>query len=438
MVRSSFTRLAILGLAFGALGSPLTVSAAGRTNIDLRATYDVDTTLDWDPGTIAVRSVAAITNTSGGPIDHVVLNTFAGPLGRMELLASKVDGVAVDVTVVDQNIIVPIDGGLPDGSRADVLIKYTARFRDRSAGRSFQWSRDRGIISALRSIPWVSKREAFGAHPWGDPFTTAVSPDVDVTFTTDRPLTVASTGQRIYASADGLTQVFEARDVRDFNFTAAPDFETLSGESLDGDTGIVVYGRTLPRGVMLDHAQRALRAFEAKLGPYPYPLLTVSESSGGVAQESPGHIWLSPTLSSTRLGELVVHEIAHQWFYALVGNDQPGEPFADESVAEFMGRWFFDDLGGPRNCPKERLDKGIGYYDGCLYDVIYTQGSTFLASIKDDIGAGTFWTALSQYIADHRFRFGGTSDLLDALRVHAEEVGVDLRPRLEARFPRFY
>lgn len=439
MSTSHLTRLVTVCLALGALSStPLSVSAAERTSIELVATYDAGVTLDWAAGTIAVRSVAAITNGSGGPIDEIVLNSFAGPFGGMELLSAKVDGVPVDAQVIGQNIIVPLGTPLPDGQRVVLLTRYRAHLRDGSAGRSFQWSNDRGIISVLRSIPWVSQREAFDAHPWGDPFTTAVSPDVHVTFTTDRPLTIASTGRPVGASADGLTQDFEAHDVRDFNFTAAPDFKTLAGHSLDGDTDIVVYSRTLPRALMLDHAQRALRAFEAKLGPYPYPRLTVSESSGGVAHESPGHIWLSPTLSATRLGELVVHEIAHQWFYALVGNDQPGQPFADESMAEFLGRWFFGDLGGPRSCARDRLDKGIGYYDGCLYDVIYTQGSTFLAGLKEEMGARTFWAALRHYVAENRFRFGGTADLLNALYSSAQAVGVDLRPRLAARFPRFY
>ena len=45
---------------------------------------------------------------------------------------------------------------------------------------------------------------------------------------TDRRLVLATTGDRVSVSADGLTQVFEARDVRDFTVTAATDFRTAS------------------------------------------------------------------------------------------------------------------------------------------------------------------------------------------------------------------
>ena len=46
------------------------------------------------------------------------------------------------------------------------------------------------------------------------PFVTANSPYVRVTLRTDRKLVIASTGDRTAISADGLTQTFEARNVR--------------------------------------------------------------------------------------------------------------------------------------------------------------------------------------------------------------------------------
>lgn len=412
------------------------IGMGGRTSIDLRATYDARATLDWETGTILVRSAAHITNTSGGPIDYLVLNTFAGALGRMEILTAKVDGSPVVVTVEDQNMLVPLGVALAEGASTDVLIKYRARFRSGSAGRAYHFSRDNGIVSCLRWIPWVSDYTPFWESIWGEQMNTALSPEVRVSITTDIPLTIASTGSRL--GRTGLRQVFEARDVRDFNFTAAPDFETLAGESLDGDTRIVVYSRTLPRQVMLEHAQQAIERFEEKLGEeYPYPRFTISEASGGAGHESPGHVWLGPTVSSRQLTKLVVHETAHQWFYALVGSDQPNEPFADEAVAEFLTSWFFDEFQFG-DCPRDRLDKGIAYYGGCLYEVIYQQGSVFLDGIRQDIGSVRFWAALRQYIDEHRFRVGTTVELLETLRGHAQAAGVDLLPRYMARFPRLY
>ncbi|MBA2488056.1 MAG: hypothetical protein H0V36_01885 [Chloroflexi bacterium] len=415
---------------------PAAAEAGGRTSIDLRATYDARATIDWDEGTIVVRSMARITNTSGRAIDYLVLNSFAAALGRMEILRAEVDGARVAITVEDQNLLVPLAARLAHGAATEVLIKYRAHFRSGSAGRDYHFSRANGIISCLRWIPWVSDYTPFWESDWGEQMNTAVSPLVQVSITTDIPLTISSTGSRL--SSDGLRQVFQARDVRDFNFTAAPDFETLAGDSFDGDTRIVVYSRTLPRQPMLEHAQQAIELFEQRLGEeYPYPRFTISEASGGAGHESPGHVWLGPTLSTSQLARLVVHETAHQWFYALVGSDQPNEPFADEAVAEFLTSAFFHQFDSG-DCPSDRLDRDISYYGGCLYEVIYQQGSVFLEGIRRDIGARHFWAALRQYIDRHRFRFGSTEELLEALRVHAEVAGVDLLPRYEERFPRLY
>ena len=55
---------------------------------------------------------------------------------------------------------------------------------------------------------------------------TGVSPLVRVTIVSDRRLVYATTGEQVGGS--GLTKTFEARNVRDFAFTAAPDYRLQS------------------------------------------------------------------------------------------------------------------------------------------------------------------------------------------------------------------
>ena len=44
---------------------------------------------------------------------------------------------------------------------------------------------------------------------------------------------------------------------------------------------------------------------------------------------------------TTRIHEVVSHEIAHQWFYGIVGNDEVNEPWLDESYANFSEKLYF-------------------------------------------------------------------------------------------------
>ena len=39
---------------------------------------------------------------------------------------------------------------------------------------------------------------------------------------------------------------------------------------------------------------------------------------------------------------LIVHEAAHQWWYAQVGNDQIAEPWLDEALATFSERVYYE------------------------------------------------------------------------------------------------
>ena len=70
------------------------------------------------------------------------------------------------------------------------------------------------------------------------------------------------------------------------------------------------------------------------LGPYGAPELDVLDVpprivNGGIAMEYPQLI-LSPAYPPA-----VSHEIAHQWFFRLVGNDEWSDPWVDETLTEF-------------------------------------------------------------------------------------------------------
>lgn len=416
--------------------SAIVEGSVDRSSIDLEATYDVEATLDWAARAIDARTELVVRNTSGGSIDRLELNSLAGALGNMQIRASRVDGRHVNVDVIDQTMMVSLGGILPAGASVTVFIRYTATFRSNAEGRNYFFTSAGGILSVHRWIPWVSRRTPFWSAERGDPFTTAVSPQVNVTLSADRDLTYATTGAP--TGREGHTQSFVARDVRDFNFTAAPDFEKLKGRSVDGDTKIVVYSKTLPRGLMMDYARRSIAAFESRVGQYPYGRYTVSESSGGVAMESPGHIWIPRGTPDWNIPFLVVHETGHQWFYSVVGNDQVRQPFADEAMTEFLTRWFMGQFRASR-CDKGRLDRGIAGYSGsCFYEVVYVQGANFIDRLRADVGDQRFWAAVRDYWNGNQFKFGGTVELLEDLRVAAKAADVNVMSRYSARFPRYY
>ena len=416
------------------MASAIVPGVVNRSSLDLDATYRATLKLTWATRAIWVDATAAIRNTSGGPIDRLELNTIAARLGGIRLRPVTVDGTSVTSTVSDQTIVVPLGGILPAGATARIRVRFSARLRNDLAGSDWLFTRANGIADVYRWLPWVSRRIAFDRPNHGDPFETPTSRSVKVTVVTDRRLVLATTGERVSTSSDGLTQVFEAHDVRDFPVTAAADFRTVSRKV--GTTTVSAWYRAGANGAaLLDATADAFAALQARLGPYGYPTLKAVQSAGGFGMESPGLIWI-PGLASPNLRYQAAHETAHQWFYGIVGNDQARQPFADEAAADFVAR---DVMGLHRasRCATARLDLSIYDYSAtCYFETVYIQGGNLLDTARRRMGSSAFWTALRGYVAAHRGAISSTRSLLEAID---DATPIDLGSTLFApRFPRLY
>jgi hypothetical protein len=415
-----------------AYGAALPAGSVNRTSLALTAEYDVLLSLRFNSRAFGVDSIMTVRNDSGDSIDRLELNTIGARLGAMKLGAVTVAGAAVNATVDDQTIVVPLGGVLAPGQSVQVRVRYTATLRSTTSGSNWLFTRANGIVDAHRWIPWVSRRVPFNRPNHGDPFVTPVTPRVRVAITTDRALVFATTGERV--SASGLRQTFEARNVRDFVFAAAPDYRTIS--STVGDTVIRVYYRPGgPASAILAAAKRAIAKMEPLVGPYPYRTYNLAQTAGGYGMEAPGLTWIPTGVGSANLSYLVHHETAHQWFYGIVGNDQAAEPFTDEAVADYLARYVLGQRRASR-CSTARLDLSIyKYSSACYYEVVYIQGGNFIHDLRTRMGYTAFWRGMRAYIAANRFELAPTKTLLDTLDNHTT---LDLVPRFRPRFPRLY
>src|SRR5205814_4944581 len=79
-------------------------------------------------------------------------------------------------------------------------------------------------------------------------------------------------------------------------------------------------------------AVNVLAAHASRFGPYAWPTYTLALTpnlSGGI--EYPSFVMQGPGT----IGRTTSHELGHQWFYGLVGDDQGLDPWLDQVLASY-------------------------------------------------------------------------------------------------------
>ncbi len=183
---------------------------------------------------------------------------------------------------------------------------------------------------------------------------------------------------------------------------------------------------------VLTYSQQALSDFSRWFGPYHRPWLHVVVADFPFSMEYDGLVFVRKgywDAMTAGLDALTVHEIAHQWWFAQVANDQARHPWMDESLATFS-EWLF-----LRHRLPERLEwwetgrwNGLaarGYIDGAIYDygsmltyreAVYHHGALFWREAYHALGEEALFRVLRDYARAHQQGVAWPRDLLQPLQ----------------------
>ena len=133
-----------------------------------------------------------------------------------------------------------------------------------------------------------------------------------------------------------------------------------------------------------------------------------------------------PTIIFTNPNKLTVsHELAHQWWYAIVGDDQFAAPWLDESFATWSQ---FLPYGAWRMCksyswpsPTSQITNDMAYWNNHPneYGVIYDGGGCLLANLASKFGLDRFVQILHLYAKSHWLGVSTTADFKAAIEAAA-------------------
>ena len=320
---------------------------------------------------------------------------------------------AMHVTLDD-----PVASGADGSLTMDLRIEVPAR-NDRFGHHD-------GLTYVGTALPTLAINDDDGWHldPFvdiGESFYSVVG-DYHVVLGTPLGLNTPTTGTAVTSTTTATRRVatYEAQEVRDFEW-AAGELNRRTATAAGGTRIRVWYLPSQTSRSAADHALtnavRAMRTFSDAFGSFPYPEMDVVLSAftafGGM--EYPTIIFTNPDRLT------VAHELAHQWWYGIVGDDQFAEPWLDESFATWSQYLPFDPWVGCRirDWPSStvRLTDDMAYWDAHRdqYWVIYTQGGCMLASLAGRFGRTRFQEILRGYADANRLGIARTQDFQAAI-----------------------
>jgi hypothetical protein len=262
---------------------------------------------------------------------------------------------------------------------------------------------------------------------------------------TPEDLAVVATGVLQDEKRQGgrIVRRFEASRVHDAAFAAARGFRA-DVESVDG----VLVRYLSPPGydsALRQHAEvvrAGLTHYGRAFGAYPYPSLSVvvppREAEGAQGMEYPtlimtGGSWRNvPWLPSLSGAVITAHELAHQWFYGVVGSNEVQHPVLDEGLTQWASLDLMRHMYGSREGlgsltvdrfeatrvfamqPAGRVAPGLpvtAYTPAEYGSSVYARASVALESIRRAHGKERFDRALAIYAVSQRFQHATPSAL---------------------------
>ena len=178
----------------------------------------------------------------------------------------------------------------------------------------------------------------------GDPFFSEVA-NYWVTINYPSMLKLAHTGEKVgeSISKDITSTQIKAKVVRDFACVFSEKFNTISANLGETQINYFYYDDANEKkhlGVCID----AVNTFNQLFGAYPYSVLNVVKANffqGGM--EYPQLVYISDMVDNEEeYVNVIVHEIAHQWWYGVVGNNECENAWIDEGLAEYSTALFYD------------------------------------------------------------------------------------------------
>jgi hypothetical protein len=402
---------------------------ADSTRTPIKPAYTVNLTSNTAGTTWTGHQSVSFTNGSATALPEVYLrlwDNYHGSCPSTPITVTNVTGgTAAALSVNCTALKITLPGPLAQGQSATIGFDLSIVV----PSGADRFGHDGAYNMIGNALPVLAVRDAAGWHldPYtnnGEAFYSLIS-DFDVTLVHPTSLLTPATGSSTETSSGTTTTTHAvANKVRDFAWAAGPfaKITTTSGKGVRVNVYSVSGISTSSANQMLTLAADSIDVHSGRFGDYPYGEVDVVLDNnfwfGGM--EYPGFVL--DLVSTTALP----HELAHQWFYGIVGDDEYNSPWLDESFTDYATDLYRGVTGSgcgiTWQSSAEKLTNSMAYWDAhsSRYStVVYNYGKCTLHDLRRLIGDTPMANLLKSYAQSHWYGVSTTAEFKAAAQAAA-------------------
>ena len=420
-------------------------------------TYHIEVELSDDLSELTGRQQVRYTNLETEALSELYFHLYPNLLGGAITVANlTVDGTPVEpiFELGESAMQIPLAQPLQPGEQRVISMAYTISVPKTPERNYGIFAGVDGILALAHFYPLLAIYDEQGwdieiPSPQGD-VVFAESSFYLVRVTAPLNQMLVGSGVTVEQTQTDTTQTitFAAGPMRDFYLAASDQYALVSGSF--GETTVNSYylpGDLESAELALQYALDSLETFNARYGIYPFSEFDIVPTANqALGIEYPGIVAINLTLYDPRakigpfptpvfFESTVVHEVAHQWFYSLVGNDQLAEPWVDEALTQYATWRYYLDIYGPtgangfRQALQGRWDrvdgadipigKPVAEYEPPEYSaIVYGRGPLFFEALAEAMGQEVLDSFLLDYSLSHRYELANAAQLKEQAEAH--------------------
>jgi hypothetical protein len=416
--------------------------------------YHLAFSLSDPPTSVSGMEEVRYTNQEDVALTEVDFAIFPEILGgSIDVSNVLLDGQPVTPTYSPGLMRVPLAAPLDPGQSVTFHVEFEVAVPTQGGDYYYGiFGYNDGILSLAQAYPTIL---VYNEQGWNNQ-----TPDLDgdplfsdasfylVSINAPADLTLVASGSEVERSETAGRQkvLYADGPARDFYLAAGSDFVKQSEK-----VGETTYNSYAPASLnqyahsALRTAEAAIDDFSRRYAPYPYTefdIVPIVTSAGGV--EFPGMTAVADNVYNEGgfLEVVVTHEVGHQWFYNLVGNDTLDQPWLDESLAEFVTwQYYLDRYGSPGaqsyqdemqgtwdSLDDQKIPIGLpvsGYTSDGYVAIVYGRGPFFFLALRQQIGQPAFDSLMHDYATTYAWNIATTDSFKQLAEQHCN---CDLTP----------